>query len=66
LLYAVSAPEFESAALGEPLRILEFLPAAAVAWYVPHSLGKNTTELDRKLIFEESGTRTVEVLRLSE
>jgi hypothetical protein len=66
LLYAVSTPEFESAALGEPLRILEFLPAAAVAWYVPHSLGKNTTELDRKLIFEESGTRTVEVLRLSE
>jgi hypothetical protein len=66
LLYAVSMPEFEAGALAEPLRLLEFLPAAALAWYVPHYLGKNTTEWERKLIFVESGTRTVEVLRLSE
>ncbi len=66
LLYAVSTPEFESAALVQPLRMLELIPVAALAWCIPHYLGKNTIDLDRKLIFEESGTRTVEVLRLSE
>lgn len=66
LIYAVSIPEFESSAWAEPLRMLSLIPFAAVAWYIPHYLAKNTIELDRKLIFEESAPRTVEVLRLSE
>ncbi len=66
LLYGVSTPQFESWALLDPVRMLELIPVAALAWCIPHYLGKNTIDLDRKLIFEESGTRTVEVLRLSE
>ena len=66
LIYAVSTPEFESSALLEPVRMLSLVPVALVAWYVPRYLGKNTIELDRKLIFEETAVRTVEGLRLSE
>jgi hypothetical protein len=66
LIYAVSTPEFESSALAEPLRMLSLLPAALVLWYVPHYLGKNSTELERRLIFEESPTPTIEALRLGD
>lgn len=66
LLYAVSTPEFESSALLHPIQMLAFIPIAVVAWYVPRHLEKNTIDLERKLIFEESPTRTVEGLRLSE
>jgi hypothetical protein len=66
LIYAVSTPEFESTALLEPLRMLSLLPVVGVAWYIPRYLGKNTIDLERRLIFEESATRTVEALRLSE
>jgi hypothetical protein len=66
LIYAVSTPEFESSALAEPLRMLSLVPAAAVMWYVPHYLGKNSTELERRLIFEEPPTQTIEALRLGD
>jgi hypothetical protein len=66
LIYAVSTPEFESSALAEPLRLLSLVPAAAVLWYVPHYLGNNSTELERRLIFEESPAQTIEALRLSD
>ena len=66
LLYAMSTPEFESAALGEPLRMLSLIPVAAVAWYIPHHLAKSSLEIERKLIFEESATQTIEALRLSD
>jgi hypothetical protein len=66
LIYAVSIPEFEASALLEPARMLELLPVAFVAWYVPHYFARNSTEIERKLIFEESPTRTIELLRLSE
>jgi hypothetical protein len=46
--------------------MLFLLPVAGVTWYIPHYLGKNTIDLERKLIFEETATRTVELLRLSE
>jgi hypothetical protein len=46
--------------------MLSLVPVAAVAWYIPRYLGKNTIELERKLIFEETAVRTVEGLRLSE
>jgi len=66
LLYALSTPEFESSALAEPLRMIGFVPVAAVAWFIPHHLDKNTIDIERKLIFEESATRSIELLRLSE
>jgi hypothetical protein len=66
LIYAVSIPEFESSALLEPVRMLSLAPAALVAWYIPRYMGKNTIDLERKLIFEETAVRTVEGLRLSE
>lgn len=66
LVYALSTPEFESSALLEPIRMLELLPVAAVVWMIPRYLGKSTIELERKLIFEESATHTVEVLQLGE
>jgi hypothetical protein len=66
LIYAGSTAEFESSALAQPIRMLFLLPVAGVAWYIPHYLGKSTIDLERKLIFEETTTRTVELLRLSE
>jgi len=66
LLYAVSTPEFESSALVEPLRLLGLIPVAAVAWYIPHRLDKSAIEIERKIIFEESPTQTVEMLRLGD
>ena len=66
LIYAVSTPEFESSALTEPLRLLSLLPFAFVLWYIPHYLGKNSSELERRLIFEESPTQTIEALRLGD
>jgi hypothetical protein len=66
LIYAVSTPEFESSALLDPWRMLSLVPVAAVAWYVPHYLAKSAIDLERKLIFEESPTQTIEALRLSD
>jgi hypothetical protein len=66
LIYVGSTAEFESSALAEPIRMLTLLPVAGVAWYIPRYLGKNTIELEKKLIFEEASTRSVELLRLSE
>jgi hypothetical protein len=66
LIYALSTPEFESSALLDPMRMLELLPVAAIAWYIPRHFAWNTIEVERKMIFEETATRTVEVLRLSE
>ncbi len=66
LIYAVSTPEFESSALLEPWRMLGLVPVAAVAWYVPHHLAKSAMDIEKKLIFEESPTQTIEALRLSD
>ena len=66
LIYAISTPEFESSALVEPLRMLILVPVAAMAWYVPHHLAKSAMDIERKLIFEESPTQTIEMLRLSD
>ena len=66
LIYVGSTAEFESSALAEPIQMLTLLPVAGVAWYIPRYLGKNTIDLEQKLIFEEASTRSVELLRLSE
>jgi hypothetical protein len=46
--------------------MLGFVPVAAVAWYIPHRLDKNALEIERRIIFEESATQTVEMLRLGD
>jgi hypothetical protein len=61
-----STADFESSALTSPLSMIWLLPVAGVAWLIPHYLEKNTIELERKLIFEETTTRSVELLGLSE
>lgn len=66
LCYAVSTPEFESTALAQPVRMLGLVPVVAVLWYIPHHLAKNIIDIERKLIFEESATQTIEALRLSD
>ena len=66
LLYAVSTPEFELSALAEPLHMLSLAPVAVVAWYIPHYLAKSANEIEKRLIFEESPTQTIEALRLSD
>ena len=66
LIYAGSTAEFEASALAEPARWLGLVPVALIAWFIPRYLEKNTIELERKLIFEESAVRTVEALRLSD
>jgi hypothetical protein len=66
LFYAVSTPEFESSALVGPLKMLSLIPVAAVAWYIPHRLDKNAIAIERQIIFEESATQTVELLRLGD
>jgi hypothetical protein len=66
LIYALSTPEFESSALQQPLRMLTLVPVALVAWLIPHYLAKNTPEIDRKQIFEESPSRTIELLQLGD
>jgi hypothetical protein len=66
LLYAVSTPEFESSALAEPLRLLSLVPLVAVMWYIPHHLAKSAIDIEKRLIFEEAPTQTIEALRLSD
>jgi hypothetical protein len=66
LLYSVHTPEFESSALANPLRMIGLVPVVAVAWYIPHHLAKSAIDIERKLIFEESPTQTIQALRLSE
>jgi len=66
LIYAVSTPEFEASALREPLRLVSLIPVAFLAWIVPRSLRKNTLDIERTLMFEESATRAFETLGLGE
>ncbi len=66
LIYALSTPEFESSALLQPWRMISLVPVAIVAWLIPHYLEKSTLEIDRKLIFEEAPSRTIELLQLGD
>lgn len=66
LVYALSTPEFESSALLQPWRMIVLVPVAMVAWVIPHYLETSTPEIDRKLIFEESPSRTIELLQLGD
>ena len=66
LISAVSTPDFESAALLKPWRLLTLLPAVALAWYIPYHLARGTVDVERKLIFEEVPARSVQVLQLGD
>jgi hypothetical protein len=66
LLYAVSTPEFEASALTQPLRMIGLVPIAAVAWYIPRHFAKSAIDIEKRLIFEESPTQTIEALRLGD
>jgi hypothetical protein len=66
LIYALSTPEFEASALLEPLRMFSLIPVVIGAWLIPHYLAKGTPEIDRRVIFEESPTRAVELLQLGD
>ncbi len=66
LLYSVHTPDFEASALPNPLQMIGLAPVVAVAWYIPHHLAKSAIDIERKLIFEESPTQTIQALRLGE
>ena len=66
LIYVGSTAEFESSALTSPIRMIWLLPVAGIAWFIPRHLEKNTIDLERKMIFEETSTRSLELLGLSE
>jgi hypothetical protein len=65
-LFAVVTPQMESWALVEPVRMIMFIPLAAVAWYVPHHIRHNAMDVEKALIFEEAPTRAIEVLQLGD
>jgi len=65
-LFAVITPQLESWAIVEPVRMIVFVPLAAVGWYVPHYIRQNAVDVERELIFEEGPTRAVEVLQLGD
>jgi hypothetical protein len=65
-LFAVVTPQLESWAFVEPVRMIVFVPLAAVGWYVPHHIRQNAVDVERALIFEEAPTRAVEVLQLGD
>jgi hypothetical protein len=66
LCYAVSTPDFESWALLQPARMIDLVPVAVVAWFIPRRLGKSTTDVEKEMIFEELPTRTIEALQLGD
>jgi hypothetical protein len=35
-------------------------------WYIPHHLAKSAIDIEKRLIFEEAPTQTIEALRLSD
>jgi hypothetical protein len=66
LAFAVVTPEFESWALLDPIRMIGFIPVAAMAGYVPRHIRQNTMDIEKQLIFEETPPRAVEVLQIDD
>jgi hypothetical protein len=66
LAFAIVTPEFESWALQDPIRMIGFIPVAAVAWYVPRRIQQNTMDIEKQLIFEDVPPRAVEVLHFGD
>ena len=66
LAFAILTPEFESWALLDPIRMIGFIPIAAVAWYIPRRIRQNTMDIEKQLIFEEAPPQAVEVLQIGD
>ena len=66
LIYALSTPEYEASALLAPWRMLGLVPVATVAWLIPLYIAKNTQDIDRRLIFEELPSQSIELLHLGD
>ena len=64
LIYAVSTPDFESAALLATVANADPAPGGRGGMVHPTPFGEGTVDVERRLIFEESGTRAFEVLHL--
>ena len=64
--FAIVTSELESWALSDPVRMFGFIPIVGLAWYLLRRVRLNTMEIERRLIFEELPTETVEVLHLSD
>ena len=65
-LFAVVTPQMEAWAFIEPVRMIVFVPLAAVAWYFPHYFRRNAMDIEKELTFEETPTRAFEVLQLGD
>jgi hypothetical protein len=65
-LFTVLTAAVESWALAEPIRLLVFLPVAALFWYIPRQIENSAIDVEKSLIFEESPTRAVQLLQLGE
>jgi hypothetical protein len=65
-LFAVVTPQLEAWAFADPVRMIAFVPLAAVGWYVPRHIRRNPLDVEREMIFEEAPTRAVEVLQLGD
>lgn len=65
-LFAGVTPQLESWAFVEPVRMIVFVPLAAVGWYVPHHIRQNAVDVEKELIFEEAPARAVEALQLGD
>jgi len=65
-LFAVVTPQLEAWAFADPVRMIVFVPLAAVAWYIPRHIRRNALDVEKEMIFEEAPTRAVEVLQLGD
>jgi hypothetical protein len=61
-LFAIATPQAESLALAEPLWMASFIPVAALFWYIPRRMERDS--LEQELVFEEKPPHAVEVLHL--
>jgi hypothetical protein len=50
----------------DPIRMIGFIPVAAMAWFVPRRIRQNTMDIEKTLIFEEAPARAVEVLQIGD
>jgi hypothetical protein len=66
LAFAIVTSELESWALLDPIRMIGFIPVAAVAWYIPRRIRQNSMDIETQLIFEEVPPRAVEVLQIGD
>jgi hypothetical protein len=65
-VFSVLTPAVESWAVVNSIRMMVFLPLAALFWYIPRLIENSASDVERNLIFEEPPTRAVQLLQLGE